>query len=175
MNEIDEKREELIAKLDRSGRIHSSATVMFHTVLADRFGLNATDWKCQEYLDRFGPMTAGQLAEATGLTSGAITGVVDRLEKRGFVRREHDPSDRRKVVVRLIDDHGAKIDTLMGPMTGAFRSFLDSFSTEELELLLRFMEGTAEIMKGQAERLKSQGFEESPESTPSDRLPATED
>src|SRR5262245_22826573 len=75
---------------------------MFHQAVADRLGLNPTDHKCADFLWTRGPMTAGELAELTGLTTGAITGVIDRLERGGFVRREDDPGDRRRVVVRAV-------------------------------------------------------------------------
>src|SRR5437763_15469371 len=95
-------RGELVEGLLRLGRQLSSATIMFHQAVADHFGLNPTDHKCMDLLFTKGPMTAGELADVTGLTTGAITGVIDRLEGDGFVRREDDPNDRRRVIVRVV-------------------------------------------------------------------------
>src|SRR6516165_10656801 len=88
--------------MQRAGRQLSAATIMFHQAVADRLGLNPTDHKCIDLLALKGLMTAGELADATGLTTGAITGVIDRLEGAGFVRREEDPNDRRRVILRAI-------------------------------------------------------------------------
>src|SRR5690349_6128631 len=83
------------------GRELSARTVLFHQAVAERLGIGSTDHKCLDIAARAStdqPLTAGQLAELTGLTTGAITGVLDRLEKAGFIRREKHPHDRRQVV-----------------------------------------------------------------------------
>ena len=83
-------------------REQSALTVMFHTKVAERMGLSATDEKCIDLAMRAeGPLTAGRLAELSGLSTGAVTGVIDRLERAGFVRRVRDPHDRRKVLVEV--------------------------------------------------------------------------
>src|SRR6516164_2366733 len=92
-------RVELLASLNQAGRQLSTATIMFHQAIADRIGLHPTDLKCADILFVKGPLTAGELAELTGLTTGAITGVIDRLEGAGFARREEDRYDRRRVIV----------------------------------------------------------------------------
>src|SRR5262245_4534642 len=94
----------------------STATIMFHQAVADRLGLHPTDHKCADILFLKGPLSAGELAELTGLTTGAITGVIDRLEGAGFVRREDDPRDRRRVIVRVLPASHRKIG-------GLFESF----------------------------------------------------
>src|SRR6516225_8343013 len=80
------------ALLDQ-GRDVGTAAIMFHQAVADRLGLNPTDHKCLDLVHRAGGATAGDLAEWTGLTTGAITGLIDRLERAGFVRREDHPGD----------------------------------------------------------------------------------
>src|SRR5687768_15114142 len=79
----------------------STATILFHTVIADRLGIGVTDLKCYSIVRQMGPITAGVLAEQVRLTTGAITGVIDRLEQAELVRRVRDPHDRRRVVVEL--------------------------------------------------------------------------
>ena len=86
MSSLFPPRAELIDTLSQAGRELSTVTILFHSALAEKFDLNATDWKCADILIRLGPLTAGQLSELTGLTTGAITGVIDRLEQRGFAR-----------------------------------------------------------------------------------------
>src|SRR5258706_11254106 len=94
------KRWELIAALGMAGRELSAHTVMFHTAVAERLRLGLTDHKAFDFILRHGPVTAGQLAEITGLTTGAVTGVIDRLEKTGYVERGRHSADRRKGLVR---------------------------------------------------------------------------
>ncbi|MGH2460296.1 MAG: MarR family winged helix-turn-helix transcriptional regulator, partial [Chloroflexota bacterium] len=74
------------------GRELSTAVVLFHEAIAERLGMSATEWKCLDVLGRAGPITARELAEQTGLTTGAITGLVDRLERAGYVRRVPNPA-----------------------------------------------------------------------------------
>src|SRR5690349_15820511 len=89
------RRDELLHDLRLAGRRLSTATIMFHQAVADRLGLNLTDHKCVDLLLLNGPLTAGELASLTALTTGAITAALDRLERGGFVKREDDPEDRR--------------------------------------------------------------------------------
>ena len=102
MSRDSRRREELLARLNYEFRQLSAATVLFHQAVADRLGMNITDHKCADILALAGPLTAGELARRTGLTTGAITGVIDRLERAGCARRVRDPSDRRRVIVEPI-------------------------------------------------------------------------
>src|SRR2546423_13305828 len=81
------------------GRELSAAVVLFHQAIADRLGLSTTEWKSIDILLRSGPTTAKQLAELAGLTTGGVTGVVDRLERAGYVERPANPDDRRGVII----------------------------------------------------------------------------
>jgi DNA-binding MarR family transcriptional regulator len=89
--------EELIDEIRRS----QNATDRFDQAVADALGMNRTDMRCIDVLQREGPVTAGRLAEATGLTTGAMTTALDRLERAGYARRTRDAADRRRVVVEL--------------------------------------------------------------------------
>jgi DNA-binding MarR family transcriptional regulator len=84
------------------GRELSTTSIFFHQAIAGKLGLNVTDTRCFELMSRYsqGPLTAGDLARATGLTTGAVTGILDRLEKAGLVERYRNAIDRRKVFVR---------------------------------------------------------------------------
>ncbi len=100
-------------------------------------------------------MTAGRLAELTGLTTGAITGVVDRLEKAGLVRRERDESDRRKVYVAVVPEAVARIGRYYEPMQRAVLKDWESYTDAELKLLLRFMTQGYRTMLTATEELKA--------------------
>ena len=111
---------------------------MFAKTVADRAGISASDMDCMDFLNLEGRMTAGRLAELTGLTTGAITGVIDRLEKDGYVRRERDDSDRRKVFIAVVPETTARIGRLYVPMQQSMQKLWSRYSEEELLLLLRF-------------------------------------
>src|SRR5215207_9974485 len=96
----------------------STATVLFHAAVADRLGIGTTDVKCYSILRQTGPITAGELGERVGLTTGAITGVIDRLEHVGLVQRARDPNDRRRVVLELLSnpEHERELNQLYMPL-----------------------------------------------------------
>ena len=96
----------------------STEAVMFHQAVADELGLYITDHKCMDIIHRFGAMPAGRLGEMTGLTTGAITGMIDRLEKAGYVRRANDPKDRRKTIVEPLRNKKLerKIEMIFTPL-----------------------------------------------------------
>src|SRR5215218_2201127 len=96
------------AALDQALRETSAQSVLFSQAVADRVGMNPTDLESLDILARNGPMTAGRLAEMTGLTTGAITGLIDRLERRGYARREPHPTDRRSVIVKPLIENAER-------------------------------------------------------------------
>src|SRR5690349_6043779 len=100
MSRDQNKRAQLMADLDLTMRKIGAQSMLLGQAVADRVGMNAGDLDCLDMLSWQGPLTAGQLSEMTGLTTGAITGVIDRLERAGYVRRESDPNDRRRVIIR---------------------------------------------------------------------------
>ncbi len=133
------ERAKLLAGLTVAGRQLSTATVMFHQAIADRLGLNVTDHKCMDLLLLNGPLTAGELAAMTGLTTGAITAVIDRLEQAGFVRRGDDPHDRRRVIVQVIPKRCRDIERLFEPFGATFGELTARYKDEELAVILDFM------------------------------------
>src|SRR5215475_12680817 len=115
---------------------------------ADRVGINATDLNCLNILSFSGTLTAGELARATGLTTASITGVLDRLESAGFVRRERDPADRRRVVVRLEATRGMRdVAPVFAPVVEAFREAAAEYSDEQLQMILEFQYRMERIMR----------------------------
>src|ERR1700681_702022 len=102
-------RAALVEELEHAVRRSSAQGVIFGQTVANSVGISSSDLECLDFLNLEGRVTAGRLAEVTGLTTGAITGVVDRLEKAGLVRRERADHDRRKVFIAAIPENTAKI------------------------------------------------------------------
>jgi DNA-binding MarR family transcriptional regulator len=134
----------------------STATVMFHSAVADRLGINVTDVKCYSLLRQAGSMTAGELAEQTGLTTGAITGVIDRLEKAGLARRGRDATDRRRVIIELVDnpEHEKLLMQLYQPMGSAIAALVGSYSEAERKVIFDFITKAIAILERSTQALR---------------------
>ncbi len=150
------QRAELLEGLVLAGRQLSTATIMFHQAIADRLGLNVTDHKCMDLLLMKGPLTAGELAGMTGLTTGAITAVIDRLEQAGFVRREDDPHDRRRVIVQVVPKRCRDIERLFEPFAATFGELSARYTDEELVVILDFMTRSREGLHQSTVELRQQ-------------------
>lgn len=140
-------RRELLDKLWDLGRIMSTQTVFLHQALAQSVGLNATDTKCVDLILRSpeGMVTAGRLSEMTGLTTGAITHILDRLEKRRFVERVRDKQDRRKVFIRVRPE---SLEPLMPKYEAIGRAYMalhEQYSDKELRFACDYLEKTTRI------------------------------
>lgn len=143
-------------ELEKWGRELNSRAIMFHHAVGERMGLSATEHKAADILRRFGPMTAGELAELTGLTTGAVTGLVDRLEREGFVKREHDRKDRRRVIIKPMEaGKYEEVQGLFDPMIDAMTELLSKYSKEEKDLIADFATKAAETLKEETRRLRS--------------------
>jgi DNA-binding MarR family transcriptional regulator len=138
MSTRTKKRRELEAALNAAMRDVSGQGVLYSQAVAERIGINSTDLECLDHILR-GPVTAGRLAELTGLTTGAITGVIDRLERIGLARRERDPNDRRKTLVRVLPAVLERVMPLFGPMERTAMAVLSNYNDDELALLLDFL------------------------------------
>ena len=149
-------RLELIAGVQSAMRRFSDEVVLYEAAVAERLGMHATDLQYLGFVEAYGPTTAGHLAELGGLTTGAVTGVIDRLEKKGYVRRESDPADRRKVVIRVVAGAGERVEALFQPMLPSTEQLWERYSDDELALILDFadraqpllQEGTAWLRSG---------------------------
>src|SRR2546429_1915293 len=138
-------------------RRNGSIMQLLGQVSAERIGVNATDLNCLNLVALAGPMTAGELARQTGLTTASITGVLDRLEEGGFVRRERDPKDRRRVNVNLNPGPAlAEIGPTFGPLVMAWREAAAGYSDEDLRLLLDFQRRLEQIVRDQLARLRGE-------------------
>jgi DNA-binding MarR family transcriptional regulator len=150
---MSSERDDLIQRLMLLGQIDSTQTALFQQKAAASYGLGITEMKALDILTREGPQTAGQLTAALHLTSGAITGVVDRLEKRGIAHRGVDPDDRRKVIVTADLQQLAAADNVYLSIGQAFADLHALYSNEELAFLAQHLETSIEITKRETERL----------------------
>jgi DNA-binding transcriptional ArsR family regulator len=142
---------EFLLALRRAGSIMQ----LLGQMSAERIGINVTDLNCLNIVALTGSMSAGDLARATGLTTASITGVLDRLEEGGFVQRERDPNDRRRVIVKLNPGPGLReIGPTFGPLLQALRATAAGYSDDELRLLLEFQRRFEEIVREQLARLR---------------------
>jgi DNA-binding MarR family transcriptional regulator len=147
----------LLAGLGRQvGRRLSTAVVMFHQAVAEQFGMNATDFKCGDILSRSGPITAGELARLTGLDTGTLTTVIDRLERNGFARRCRDPHDRRKVIVEPLPERGAEVGAVFDSLTQAMDTLTAGYSADELARILEFVTGMVAVVEEETQKLRAQ-------------------
>jgi DNA-binding MarR family transcriptional regulator len=145
-----------IAALDEALREASALSVLLSQAVADSVRLNPTDLETLDILIRHGPLTAGRLAELTGLTTGAITGLIDRLERRGYVVREPHPTDRRSVIVRPLDDQIARdLEPAYVGMSRALAELLDRYRDEEISLILDFTTRAAAMTRDQIVLLRA--------------------
>jgi DNA-binding MarR family transcriptional regulator len=119
---------------------------MFDEAAAAYVGINRTDARCVDLIDRAGRMTAGQLATAAHLTSGAVTAVLDRLEAAGLVRRVRDPGDRRRVLVEATPRLAVVSAPIYGPLVEEGAGWIAKYSDDQLETILDFIERNREIL-----------------------------
>ncbi|WP_433267846.1 MarR family winged helix-turn-helix transcriptional regulator [Actinosynnema sp. CS-041913] len=137
-------------ELERFGfyaREASTLTILFHSRVAEQMGLSPTDEKCLDLVVRAeDPITAGRIAELSGLSTGAVTGVIDRLEKAGYVRRVRDPHDRRKVLVEVtMADH--RFDHLFIGAQETLREVLAQFTPDERRVLEHYNKTLIEVFR----------------------------
>lgn len=126
----------------------------FVGAVAAGLGMGSTDFACLSVLLREGAATAGRLMDRTGLTSGAITGVVDRLERGGWVRRESDPDDRRRVIVVPVSDRLDELQARMAPMLRAAAKLQGSYRADQLRIVLSYVRDAARMLAEQTARTR---------------------
>jgi DNA-binding MarR family transcriptional regulator len=124
---------------------------MFHEAVGSYLGVSAGDQRAMTLIGRHGPMSAGDLAERTGLTPGAVTGMIDRLERAGLARREHDAKDRRRVLVTAT---GHQPD-VFGDLAAAMNDLAGRYSEAELQAIGDYLTRTIDILREQTRRLSS--------------------
>lgn len=149
------RRAARLAELDRVSRQYLASYVLFNQAVADRLGMHPTDVQCLNLFTQEGePLTTGQVAELTGLTSGSATRLVDRLEHGGFVRRERDTHDRRRVLVHVVSEKLAEFTAMWDDLSKGWDEMFDDYSEPELALIVRHMRRTIELSETQRAKLR---------------------
>lgn len=155
-----ERRAALVTLLDRTMRAAGAQRVLYSNALASRMGLRQIDLECLYIITLNEDVTPGLLAARTGLTTGAITGVVDRIQRKGYIVRERDPADRRRIFLRPVDERIAEIRRLNRDMIDLWVAGLEGYSEDELSFLIAFaqrhyasaVEATTRLQSGEADR-----------------------
>jgi DNA-binding MarR family transcriptional regulator len=148
-----EGKQALAGRLMLALRRSSAAGVLHGQAIARRVGVNSSDLECLDLILMSGPSTAGDIARHTGLTSGAVTGLIDRLERLGLVERAADPADRRKVLVRVREDRIGAIAALYTPLEKAMQVLLAGYSKEEFATLIDFAERSGALLQARVSEL----------------------
>jgi DNA-binding MarR family transcriptional regulator len=152
-------KDELIDELTFEVRAAQSAVDQMDDAAARALGINRTDGRCLDVIDREGPVAAGRLAAASGLTTAAVTAVIDRLEKAGYARRVSDPGDRRRVLVELTPLMRERGEVIWGPFA-MFREVLGRYTIEQLELLRDFHRMGREYNEQRAAEVRALRFDD---------------
>jgi DNA-binding MarR family transcriptional regulator len=145
-------RAEGLAQLSELMRRVSTYRQLMHQVVADRLGLGMTDLKCLDAARNVPHLIPSRLAEITGLSTSATTAALDRLERRGYVRRVRDEHDRRRVFVESTGRHETETALLFAPLAEATTAILDTYSDEQLTLITDFLERVNAASEGLIKR-----------------------
>jgi DNA-binding MarR family transcriptional regulator len=157
MGAVHKNRQELAEEIaGEQVRRHSTAAVLFHHAVAERLGLGPADHKCLDLLRDRGALTGSELAAITGLTSGAITGVVARLERLGYLRRKPDPHDGRKQILYPARERLRDLQNVFGPIREDVAALLEGFDVRQLTAIAEFLSRSAEIAYRHATLLRAE-------------------
>ena len=135
----------LIARVEASVRGMGAQSVITSRTVAGRFGLHTTDLEALDLIFLSGHASAGELASATGLTSGSVTALIDRLVKAGYVERHADPADRRRVIVRIRRDAIAPIEAAYASMQRRMVEHWSTYSAHDLQIIADFLSRSTDL------------------------------
>jgi DNA-binding MarR family transcriptional regulator len=149
-------KQDLVHELVAATRASQVATDKMDDAGSRALGVNRTDGRCLDVIQQTGRISAGDLADRAGLTSGSVTAVIDRLEAKGFVRRVADPEDRRKVLLEVTDEMEHRALELWGPLAHRAIPHLGKLSVGEIELLIRYMRFATELNETRAAEIREE-------------------
>jgi len=153
---MSRKREELLRELEEENRRSTMDGVFLLQAVAQRSGMNLTDLQCINILTSTGPITAGRLAEMMGLTTGAITGVINRMEKAGYVRRERDPNDGRRVVIQPMLEELERVGAgFFGSQGRELEDLISDYDDRDLAVILDLMRKSNAVTRDQIARVRA--------------------
>ncbi|GIM72238.1 MarR family transcriptional regulator [Actinoplanes auranticolor] len=148
-------RASAIADLMRAGRETARLSMVFRYAIADRLGLTVSDLECLDFLADAGSATAGQIAERTNLTTGAVTSMLRRLQQAGYLTAERDPADRRRVIVTLRPERTAELERPYERFAERTAQLIEGYSVEEITLLVRHNDRMQAMYLAELDRLRS--------------------
>ena len=142
-------------RLIEAMRTLSTQQIMLHQAVADKMNLNLTDYKCMDFIAHFGPMTAGKLATLSGLTTGATTGAIDRLERAGYAQRVDNPKDRRSVIIKLTWDNAKRrhYEEIFLPLEQEMKKMIATYTDKELTSFTEIIYKEAKLLHEETTRL----------------------
>lgn len=146
-------RREILEELARVGREHSDATVLFHAMIASLLDLHPTDYKVLGILERAGPLSAGDIARHSGLANASVTNLIDRLERKGFVRRVTDPADGRRVMVEAVAERLTGAALLFASTRRSLARLYDHYSDRDLLVIADFLKRNGERLRAETGKL----------------------
>lgn len=150
------EKQRLLKAVHQAGSGYGARFILVHQAVAERLGLNVIDLRCLRVAREAVEPTAGHLAKITGLTTGTITGLLDRLEKARFIRRERVSEDRRKVIVKVLPAGVEKLEKIMAPLSEDMNEALRNFTEDELKAVVKFFELTAGAVNRHLERIQKE-------------------
>ncbi len=144
---MSRNRRDMLRCLGNAIEDNGNTNVLLVHAIAQHIGLSAVEFECWSLISQHGPFTAGELAKRCRITTGGMTGMIDRLERRGYIRRQADPNDRRRVLVEAIDNKSVRQAILTGqelyaPLQKSFNELIASYTDEQLSFIIEFMEQT---------------------------------
>jgi DNA-binding MarR family transcriptional regulator len=155
-----ETKDELIGRGIYAARASETATDRFDRAACEALGINRTDARCLDIVDNEGgSISAGRLAELSGLTTPAVTSVLDRLEAKGYARRVPDANDRRRVLVETTPLLRSRAETIWGPLAVEGRQALDHLTADQLNGVIEFFRISRELNERHAERIRGLSFD----------------
>jgi DNA-binding MarR family transcriptional regulator len=146
-------KHELIVELIDAVRANQLASDKMDEAAARGLGVNRTDSRCLDIVERFGPISAGRLGTEAGLTTGAVTAVIDRLVAKGYLRRVADPTDRRRVLVEVTAELERRAGHFYAPLAERSFPMLSRYTMAELELVTRFLREGTEMVERRIEEI----------------------
>jgi len=149
------KRSELIAAIGKATQLYQDATDAFDDAACEALGLNRTDLKCASVIAQREPVPVGEIGKLAGLTRGAMTTAIDRIERAGYARRLRHPSDRRGVLVELTAKGRRAIDAIWGEYVRTAEAFFSSYSAQKLKKILRYLEEGRIAQQANMARIKT--------------------
>jgi DNA-binding MarR family transcriptional regulator len=147
----------MVDELIREFRVSGNQDDAFDSLAAERLGVSETDLRCLNIIENSRGLSAGELATQAGLTAGAVTGVIDRLEKAAYARRVPDPADRRRITLEVTPHFYRSAERIWGPMAADWHATLSQrFTSDELERITTFLHATNEVGRRHLDRLRNQ-------------------